>query len=74
MFVTLFGCRFRYYAEILYFLMFQNKKKTETNIFSENIKHANKAKTQIFAVDSKWAVIMQIPLSELYDVINVFYT
>ena len=52
--------------------MFQNKK-TETNIFSENIKHANKAKTEIFAVDSKWAVIMQIPLSELYDVINVFY-
>ena len=48
-------------------------KKTETNIFSENMKHANKAKTQIFAVDSKWAVIMQIPLSELYDVINVFY-
>ena len=52
--------------------MFQNKK-TETNIFSENMKHANKAKSQIFAVDSKWAVIMQIPLSELYDVINVFY-
>ena len=72
MFVTLFGCRFRYYAEIIYFSMFQNKK-TETNIFSENIKHANKAKTQIFAVDSKWTVIMQIPLSELYDVINVFY-
>ena len=72
MFVTLFGCRFRYYAEIIIFSMFQNKK-TETNIFSENIKHANKAKTQIFAVDSKWAVIMQIPLSELYDVINVFY-
>ena len=37
------------------------------------MKHANKAKSQIFAVDSKWAVIMQIPLSELYDVINVFY-
>ena len=73
MFVTLFGCRFRYYAEIIIFSMFQNKK-TETNIFSENMKHANKAKTQIFAVDSKWAVIMQIPLSELYDVINVFYT
>ena len=73
MFVTLFGCRFRYYAEIIYFSMCQNKK-TETNIFSENMKHANKAKTQIFAVDSKWAVIMQIPLSELYDVINVFYT
>lgn len=73
MFVTLFGCRFRYYAEIIYFSMFQNKK-TETNIFSENMKHANKAKTQIFAVVSKWAVIMQIPLSELYDVINVFYT
>ena len=72
MFVTLFGCRFRYYAEIIYFSMFQNKK-TETNIFSENMKHANKAKTQIFAVDSKWTVIMQIPLSELYDVINVFY-
>ena len=73
MFVTLFGCRFRYYAEIIYFSMFQSKK-TETNIFSENMKHANKAKTQIFAVVSKWAVIMQIPLSELYDVINVFYT